>query len=777
MATLSLFSRAVIYRLFLICVLLTGCAAQITHMDGWNHLEAGDYVTGISELQKAMAADPENTRYRVDWLTKRDEVTNILLVRASKAAAAQHTDSALQIYNTILAYDDTNVRAKIGLDNIEHQVKAAQQARLAAVVLAQGNAPRALILAKTALSIAPDNLEAKAVKRQIDENDARDMLNAPSLGNLYKKPITLEFRDTNLKMIFEMLSRSTGINFVLDHDVKSDQRTTIYLKKASLEDALNMLAATNQLNIKVLNSSSVLIYPDTPGKSKEYQDLVVHAFYLHSVDAKTAAEMIKSILKLKDVFVDDKFNMLVVRDSPEAIGLVEKLITLYDLAEPEVMLEVEVLEIDRTLALNMGMQISSTLTVTPLAALTTGASLAAGGVTASSNSNPQSIANTFPLNRSNVGFVNMPTLTITADQQNGDANLLANPRIRVRSHDKAKILIGNKIPLITTTTGNTGFVSENIQYLDVGLKLNVEPVIYPGDEIVIKLNLEVSSLGQEVRTKSGSIAYQIGTRSAETVLRLVDGETQILAGLLNNEERSSADGLPGLTSLPIISRLFSTHQDSHNKTEIVLSITPHLVRGIQRKDPAAEIFWSGTEATLRNRPLQLLSLDEELQPKTMTGPSTPGIIPDSKADAGAEAAIMSPLKLSWKGPQELKAGQVVQLDLLIDTSIIMRGMPLQIAYDPKMLEITALEDGGYFSRDGNQANLSQTVDKTGGRIAVALAGNADTSGASGKLLSLKVKALVPGETSLDLSAITPIGAKQSFPKPQLPIKQHFIIAN
>jgi general secretion pathway protein D len=774
MKSLPFFRLPTTASLFLLCALFSGCAAQMDSMNGWDHLQAGDYVTGLNELQAAMAKDPDNTRYRVDWLTKRDEVTNILLVRASKAAAAQNTGSAEQIYQTILTYDDTNTRAKAGLEVLQNQIKANQQAQLASAALAQGNVQSALTLANQALSIAPDNIEAKTVKRQISERESRDMLNAPSLSNLYKKPITLEFRDTNLKMVFELLSRTTGINFILDREVKTDQRTTIFLKKASLEDALNMLAATNQLDVKVLNSSSVLIYPNTAAKSKEYQDLIVRAFYLHSADAKTTSEMIKSILKLKDVFVDEKFNMLVVRDSPEAIGLVEKLISIYDLPEPEVMLEVEVLEIDRTLALNMGIQFTDSLTVTPLSALTSTAGVVASGTT--STTNPQSISSLFPLNKSNVGFTTLPTMTITADQQNGDANLLANPRIRVRSHDKAKILIGDKIPLITTTTGQTGFVSENIQYLDVGLKLNVEPVIFPGDEVLIKLNLEVSSLGQQIQTKSGSIAYQIGTRSAETVLRLMDGETQILAGLLNNEERSSADGLPGLTSLPLIGRLFSNHQDSHNKTEIVLSITPHLIRGVQRKDPSAEMFWSGTDANLSNKPLQLRIQDDEAT-KAPQIKAMPGAAIDNVNPHGDIPVINSPLKLSWNGPEQLTVGKEAQIDLMIDTSIAMRNLPMQIAYDPTKLEVTSVEDGGYFNRDGNQGNLSQTVDKTGGRIAIALGGNLDANGAAGKLLSLKVKALVPGEASLDLTGITPMGAKQSFTKPALPVQHTMLLKN
>jgi general secretion pathway protein D len=222
--------------------------------------------------------------------------------------------------------------------------------------------------------------------------------------------------------------------------------------------------------------------------------------------------------------------------------------------------------------------------------------------------------------------------------------------------------------------------------------------------------------------------------------------------------------------------LFSSQQNSHNKTEIVLSITPHLIRGVQRKDPTAEMFWSGTDTTLSNKPLQLRIQEDESATKGLPGSAAPAASAENKTPAEI-AAINSPLKLHWAGANQLAVGKETQIDLMIDTSIAMRNLPMQIAYDPKKLEVTAVEDGGYFSRDGNQGNLSQTIDKNGGRIAIALGGNLDASGASGKLLSLKVKALVPGEASLDLTGITPMGAKTSFTKPALPVQHNMIFQN
>jgi general secretion pathway protein D len=174
--------------------------------------------------------------------------------------------------------------------------------------------------------------------------------------------------------------------------------------------------------------------------------------------------------------------------------------------------------------------------------------------------------------------------------------VLANPRIRVKNREKARIHIGDKVPVVTTTAGATGFVSEAINYLDVGLKLEVEPQVFLEDDVGIKVGLEVSNIAQQIRSASGTVAYQVGTRNAATTLRLKDGETQVLAGLINTEDRRSADKVPGLASLPVVGRLFTNKDDTASKTEIVLLITPRVIRNIER--PAARLseFNSGTES-------------------------------------------------------------------------------------------------------------------------------------------------------------------------------------
>ena len=167
-------------------------------------------------------------------------------------------------------------------------------------------------------------------------------------------------------------------------------------------------------------------------------------------------------------------------------------------------------------------------------------------------------------------------------QQVGRNNILANPRIRAKSREKARIHIGDKVPVITTTAGATGFVSESVNYLDVGLKLEVEPQVYLDDDVGIKVGLEVSNIAQQIKTTSGTIAYQVGTRNAATTLRLKDGETQVLAGLINDEDRRSAVAGAGRSPAAGDRAPVPNNDDTVNKTEIVLLITPRVIRNIER---------------------------------------------------------------------------------------------------------------------------------------------------------------------------------------------------
>jgi general secretion pathway protein D len=238
--------------------------------------------------------------------------------------------------------------------------------------------------------------------------------------------------------------------------------------------------------------------------------------------------------------------------------------------------------------------------------------------------------------------VSDPLLTLKLRNQLTRGNLLANPRIRVRNKEKAKIHIGDKVPVFTATTTATGFVADTVNYLDVGIKLEVEPVIYLENEVAIKVALEVSSLGLEVRSPSGTLANRIGTRNASTTLRLKNGETQILAGLISTEDRRIADRVPGLGELPVIGRLFSSNDDRSEKTEIILLITPRIVRNLVRLDSRFEEFPGGTEAGVGTASMGLPSAPPGAGDAIVVPRAIPGAVPVPPAPKSAAPASPVP---------------------------------------------------------------------------------------------------------------------------------------
>jgi len=253
-----------------------------------------------------------------------------------------------------------------------------------------------------------------------------------------------------------------------------------------------------------------------------------------------------------------------------------------------------VLEIKRGRLLDLGIQYPNQFTLLNLPPATT-STIAQGGVVVNTTP-PASVLTLESLQNITASQIAIsPVPTVNVKKEDSDVNILANPRIRVKNRAKANIHIGDKVPVITSNATSTGVISESVSYLDVGLKLDVEPSVLMNDNVQIKVGLEVSNIVKEIRSSSGTLTYQIGTRNAGTTLRLKDGETQVLAGLISDEDRSSASKIPGLGDLPLLGRLFSNTHDERNKTEIVLLITPRVLRSDATKQPALTEFRGGTE--------------------------------------------------------------------------------------------------------------------------------------------------------------------------------------
>ena len=546
----------------------------------------------VELAKKDVQEKPESLVPRKNLLVTQELAVTQMMKDADKAKEAGKYEEAEDLYNRILTMLPDETRAINGKAAVERELTINKRIDEARQMLDKKEMERAKSIVYEVLLQNPQHIGALNLKQEIQSKSEPISKEPPSLKPPFDKPVTLELRDANIKVVFEALSRATGINFILDKDIKPDTKATIFVKKARIEDAIDLVLSTNGLDKKALSENTALVFPNTLQKLKDYQDLVIRSFFLTNTTAKQAAALLKTMLKTKDIFVDERLNMLVIRDTPEVVRIAEKLIAANDMEDPEVMLEVEILEIGRSRLQELGIEYPNRFEV-----------ISGQSVTSGLTTSTASTLTLKTLNHINSGLIGVsPNPAVNLKKTVDDVNLLSNPRIRVRNNEKAKILVGDKVPIITSTAVANAGVSESVQYLDVGLKLDVEPRITIDDHVNIKVALEVSTLGPATKTSSGTIAYTIGTRNASTLLRLKNNETQILAGLISDDERKNASRVPGIGDIPILGRLFANQQDSKNKTEIVLAITPRILGNIIRPEAEIAEYWSGTDSVITDRP-------------------------------------------------------------------------------------------------------------------------------------------------------------------------------
>jgi general secretion pathway protein D len=759
----------------LACLLMVGCASQVAFRDANRLLAENKPTEGLAKLEEAVKLDPKNAEYRVALSTTRASLVNRYLTAAEANRREGRLTDAEKWYRQVMAYEPENAMARQGLDALVVERKHRLVVAEGEALLKKGkpeDLATALDILRPVLSENPRQKEALNLKERIEEVQNKQAKPEAKLAESFRKTITLEFRDAPLRTVFDVIAKVSSLNFFFDKDIRPDLKANIMARNTTIEDAVRLLMVTNQLEQKVLNENSVLIYPNTPQKLKDYQTLSVRTFYLANADVKAVSNTIKTIVKTKDLVIDERLGLIIMRDTPDAIRMAERIVALQDLTDPEVMLEVEVVEMKRSRLLELGINWPGQLSLSPMQI---------DGV-------PLVLEDLGNLNRRNLRVNDPGSFSVTAKARKDDADvsILANPRIRVRNKEKAKILIGDRVPVITTTSNVTGFVSESINYVDVGLKLEVEPNIYLDEEVAIKVNLEVSSLVREILSKSGSLAYQIGTRGASTVLRLKDGETQILAGLISDEDRSSASKVPGLGEMPVAGRLFGSQKDDSLRSEILLSITPRVMRSIRRPDLQSAEFESGTESNVGARPLQFSNGTTDAPragaPAAVTPASTTGAsaAPGASAASAVAAVNAAPapkaapapasqqggpatgaVSLSWQAPAQVKVGEQFSAVLRVNSQQALRGLPLLVGFDPQLMQVVSAQEGDFFRQAGGKSNFSQRVDGVQGKVFMAAVrenpagGEAGING-TGSVATLTFKAIkASAGARLQLLSATP----------------------
>lgn len=663
---------------------LSGCSAWHAHRDGIGLVNEGKVDQGLIQLETASKLAPENMKYRAEYFLQRDKVIAGLLEKIERAERQQHWDEAAEHSRMLLQVAPDSARAQGSLLRQMRAKYLHDQLTQVDSLLAKGALADAALKLQSLEQVSwqdnsvQERKDKLALLQSIHDQDKR------VLGEQFGKTISLELRDAGLRQIFEILSKETKVNFILDKDVRPELRTTVFLKDTPLKDIIRFICTTNQLQFKVLNEKTLMIYPATDEKKQQYEDLQTRTFYLSAGNAKELASIVKDMAKIKDAVPDEQLNALTVRANEEVMSFIEKLVTSQDVARPEVMLDLEVMEISSRLLDEIGIKYPGGIGVS---------ASGAGGA---------GVFTIAELKNANSGIFKIsigdPALILNLREETGDSKILANPKIRVKNKIAAKVHIGDKVPLISSTINGSGTVSESISYQDVGLKLDVEPNIKINNEVEIKVGLEVSNLLERLTTPAGSQAYRIGTRSATTVLSLKDGETQILAGLVQREEKAGLAGLPGLSRLPLLGPLFSTHKDETSRSEIVLLITPRIIRNANPSF-ALQSFPSGTAFSPGAPPLLLPSMKPQQA--------------QDNAPFGADDEDDTVGPLQWGLPLYGKAGGSVELLLKLDRkSWKARSFSGQLNFDPYRLQILevlpsaslqpSLEDGSFMHQINNQ---------------------------------------------------------------------------
>jgi general secretion pathway protein D len=742
-----------------VVLLIAGCAAQRTYREGMDLFQQGRYEESVRLLEEANRLAPEELEYRKDLLRAREHGANLLIQAGNNARVAEQYDAAENAYRQAQRVDPGNGRAEVGLEAVRMDRRHAVLTEESRAALAKSDLEGAGSRLRQVLMENANHRLALDLQRQLNERLARELTAAPSLRASLKKPVTLQFRDANLRTVFEALQRTSGINVLLDRDVRADLRTSIFVQDTSVEDAIELLLLQNQLAKKILSDNTIFVYPNLPAKTRDYQDLKVRTFRLLYADAKLMQTIIRTVLKTQDLVINEKSNSLVMRDTPDAIRLAEKLIADQDIPDPEVLIEVAVLEVSHNTLSEIGIQWPDKVALTPQA-------LDESGAAVSSNVTLRQLRRA-----RDILVTPVPSIALSAHLDRGDVNVLASPRIRARNKEKARIHIGDRVPVMTnsvTPTASSAVVTGTVQYLDVGLKLDVQPDIHADGEVGITINMEVSNIVNQVTNSvSGSVAYQIGTRTASTSLRLKDGETQVLAGLIDDEDRKSANMVPGLGELPVLGRLFSSHRKDSRKTEIVLSITPRIVGRTQLQDAHLMEFWSGTATNLRNAPFVLrqtgsvsMPSGTGAQPARATPPGTTSTPPrPGVATAPAAAATTAPRPMSflWQGPARAKSGDKFNLALSTQVAEPMGELELVISFDSALLKVVDAVEGSFVKLNNASSGFTREINQEGGQISVRLAGVGDKGArGAGGLVSISFEAIGSSESAqISVAQVTP----------------------
>jgi len=543
---------------------LASCSAYQGYRKAQIAEQHGDWDQAVLHYLELVDRYPNKVTYRTGLLRSKLRASQGHFEKGKRFHETGALERAFGEYQQAVQLDPTNQYARVELEKLRTQLVAKDQRTLAS------------------------SLE------ELKEKTRGTRPQPPLLNPRATEPISLEFpKPVSIFDIYRALGRAFGINILFDPKLR-DQQIGIELRDVDAQRALEILMRTAGHFYKVLDEQSIIVVEDNPQNRRNYEDLVIQTFFLSNAEVKDIMTMLRSLVGAKNVAANDQLNAIVLRDTADKVKVAERIIHTNDKARGEVVIDVELLQINSNKIRDLGMNLSQNFIVQSL------------NPPGSEGSNAVRVSDLEFINRGD-WFVSIPNITYTFIKQSSDAELLASPQIRISDGEQATLHIGDRVPIPITSFNTSQTQGGNIvpitsfQYQDIGIRLDLEPRIHHNKEVSLKLQVEVSDLSGFITGSGGQQQPIIATRTIESTIRLMNGETNFLAGLIRTGDNRTNDGIPGLSDIPVLGRLFSKKRSDKTRTDLVLTMTPHIIRTPDITEEDLLPIWVGTEANITFR--------------------------------------------------------------------------------------------------------------------------------------------------------------------------------
>jgi general secretion pathway protein D len=731
-------------------LLAAGCPKGKPDFDQGKKAETlQDYDAALAYYQKAVKADPYNANYKIKLNQIRFE------------AGQLHVKQGFEL------------RKKGDLQSAALEFQRAQAVDPASPVAEQE-------LRRTVEIIAEKNREAdSAAEPPADPSQPALAAMPPEIKPLSRAPINLKMSN-DAKIVFDTIGKLAGLTVIYDPDFPA-RRITTELNNVTLEQALDIVSLESKAFWKPVTENIIFVVPDQPQKRRDYEEQVVKTFYLsNTVQPQDLTEIVtglRQLLDLKRIQQLNSQNAIIVRDTPDKLLLAEKMIRDIDKAKPEVVVQVEVLQARtdrlRDLGILPGQQAS--ISINPNASTTTGTT----GSTTTNNTTLDTLRHLTAKDYS----VTLPSLTANAVLTDTYTRIIQNPEIRSIDGQTAKLKVGDRIPVATGSfqagvgvgsTGGAGFVNPLVNtqftYLDVGVNIDITPRVHPNHEVSLKVVIEVSS--QTGTATIGGIQQPIiSQRKIEHDIRLKEGEANILGGLFERTDSNTVNGWPGAAKVPFLKYLFSDNKTDHQENEVLIVLTPRIVRMPEWTKANLRPLYSGSETNVQVKRESEIRVPPQppapALPPTQQPPTNPNLAPGapSPTTGAPQAGSSQTAKIRFE-PQalSLKTGQTATIGVVVENVNDLYSIPLLLQYNPAVISVEEVQHGGFLSGGTQEIAIVQRVDKEHGQAIISATRQPNTPGVSGSgtLIGVVIKALAPGSSNL---SIVQVNAKDSQQKP------------